>query len=607
MDFKLLIVVLLFLIAACAVVPLAQRFRLGSVLGYLLAGIAIAPVAKMLLGRTDGVMSFAEYGVIMMMFLIGMELEPAILWRLRRSIVGLGGLQVTVTSLALMGVGIVLGHGWQASLAVGMALAMSSTALVLQMLSERNLTHSLVGETSFAVLLFQDMAVIPVLIIIPLLATTGVEVDLAQHSLIKSWPTWSQPLAVVAVIAAVIAAGRLLSRHVFIIIARTNLREVFTATSLAVVIGVTVLMELVGMSPALGAFIAGVVLANSEYRRTIETDIEPFKGLLLGLFFMSVGMGMDFNVLAAHPLTMVGAVLGLIVVKGLILYMLANRFGVTGAQGLGLAVGLAQGGEFAFVLLQLIGGLHIIDADTQKFLVFLVALSIAVTPPLTTLYGRFVVPRFMSQLPERDYDTIDEHNPVIIAGFGRVGQIVGRFLSGQGVAVTILEKNPDQVELVRKFGSKSYFGDATRLDLLRSAGAATARMLVVAVDDADAAIEIVRLSKQHFPGLKVFARARNRRHAYDLHKAGVDYYHRETLDSSLALAREAMVALGRDRKDVEDKAARFLAHDIRTLKASFAFFENEPEMINFSRLSREELEGILREDRQDGEVETRRP
>jgi CPA2 family monovalent cation:H+ antiporter-2/glutathione-regulated potassium-efflux system ancillary protein KefC len=311
---------------------------------------------------------------------------------------------------------------------------------------------------------------------------------------------------------------------------------------------------------------------------------------------------MDFTVLFAHPLGMVGAVVGLIAVKGLILYLLASRFGVTGAQGLGLAVALAQGGEFAFVLLQLIGGLRIIDADTQKFLVFLVALSIAATPPLTTLYARFVLPRFMSQLPERDYDAIDEQNPVIIAGFGRVGQIVGRFLSGQGVAVTILEKNPDQVELVRKFGQKSYFGDATRLDLLHSAGAATARMLVVAVDDADAAVEIVRLSKLHFPKLKVFARARNRRHAYDLHKAGVDYYHRETLDSSLAIAREAMVALGRDRKEVEDKAQRFLAHDIRTLKASFAFFENEPEMINFSKLSREELEGILREDRQDGEA-----
>ena len=600
MDIKLLVIVLLFLVAGCLVVPLAQRFRLGSVLGYLIAGIAIGPIVRALIGDTGGVMHFAEFGVIMMMFLIGMELEPAILWRLRRSIVGLGGLQVTVTSLMLMLVGIGLGHTWQASLAVGMALAMSSTALVLQMLSERNLTHSLVGETSFAVLLFQDMSVIPILIIIPLLATLPATGAVETHSLISSWPAWLQPIAVVAVISAVILAGRYLSRYVFLIIARSKLREVFTATSLAIVIGVTVLMELVGVSPALGAFIAGVVLANSEYRRTIETDIEPFKGLLLGLFFISVGMGMDFTVLLAHPVAMIAGVLGLMLIKGAILYLLAGRFNVTGAQGLGLAVGLAQGGEFAFVLLQLIGGLSIIDAETQKFLVLMVALSIALTPITVAIYGKYVLPRFMSQLPQRDYDTIDEHNPVIIAGFGRFGQIVGRFLLSQGVKVTVLEKNPDQVEAVSRFGFKAYFGDATRMDLLRSAGIEEARMVIVAIDDADAAVDIVRQVKQHYPKLLVFARARNRRHAYDLHKAGVDNYHREMLDASLALARDAMVALGRDPADIDAKAARFLAHDIETLRKSFAFFENEPEMISFSKLSREELERILSDDRQEG-------
>ncbi len=599
MDLKLLVIVLLFLVAGCLVVPLAQRFRLGSVLGYLIAGIAIGPIVRAMMGHTEGVMSFAEFGVIMMMFLIGMELEPAILWRLRKSILGLGGLQVVVTSLLLTVVGVGLGYSWQASLAVGMALAMSSTALVLQMLSERNLTHSLVGETSFAVLLFQDMSVIPILIIIPLLATGHAGGAIESHSLIASWPGWLQPIAVIAVISAVILAGRYLSRYVFLIVARANLREVFTATSLAIVIGVTVLMELVGVSPALGAFIAGVVLANSEYRRTIETDIEPFKGLLLGLFFISVGMGMDFTVLLAHPAAMVAGVLGLMLIKGAILYLLAGRFNVTGAQGLGLAVGLAQGGEFAFVLLQLIGGLSIIDAETQKFLVLLVALSIALTPITVALYGKFILPRFMSQVPQRDFDAIDEHNPVIIAGFGRFGQIVGRFLLSQGVKVTVLEKNPDQVEAVGRFGFKAYFGDATRMDLLRSAGIEEARMVVVAIDDADAAVDIVRQVKQHYPKLLVFARARNRRHAYDLHKAGVDNYHREMLDASLALARDAMVALGRSPADMDAKAARFLAHDIETLRKSFAFFENEPEMISFSKLSREELERILSDDRQD--------
>ena len=604
MDIHLLLNVFVFLMAGCVVVPLAQRFKLGSVLGYLIAGIIIGPFALGLIGEAEKVMHFAEFGVVMMMFLIGMELEPAILWRLRKQIVGLGGLQVTLTALALMATGLLLGHSWQASLAVGMALALSSTALVMQMLREKNLTHSVVGETSFAILLFQDIAVIPILIIIPLLASSlniGVLPLNGEHttSLIAHWPAWLQPIAVVAVIAAVILSGKYLSRYVFGTIARANLREVFTAASLALVIGVTILMELVGVSPALGAFIAGVVLANSEYRRTIETDIEPFKGLLLGLFFISVGMGMDFTVLMAHPVGLIAAVVCVMVIKGLLLFGLGRVFRLDTAPGLGLAFGLSQGGEFAFVLLQLIGGLRIIDPDIQKFLVLLVALSIALTPILIFLYGRYIQPMFMSQLPARDYDEIDEHNGVIIAGFGRFGQIVGRFMVSQGVQVTVLEKSPEQVELLRKFGSKAYFGDATRLDLLRSAGAEEARMLVVAVDDADSAVEIVKLSKEHFPKLKIFARARNRRHAFDLDRAGADYYHRELLDSSLTMARDAMVALGYPKADIERKAKKFRSHDIETLKRSFEFFESEPEMINFAKLSREELEGILREDQQE--------
>lgn len=603
MDIHLLLNVFVFLLAGCVVVPLAQRFRLGSVLGYLIAGIIIGPFALGLIGEAEKVMHFAEFGVIMMMFLIGMELEPAILWRLRKQIVGLGGLQVVVTALALMVTGVLLGHSWQASLAVGMALSLSSTALVMQMLREKNLTHTQVGETSFAILLFQDIAVIPILIIIPLLASIlhlSVLPSAGEHttSLIAHWPAWLQPVAVVAVIAGVIFSGKYLSRYIFGAIARANLREVFTAASLALVIGVTILMELVGVSPALGAFIAGVVLANSEYRRTIETDIEPFKGLLLGLFFISVGMGMDFTVLMAHPVGLIAAVICVMVVKGLLLFGLGRLFRLDTAPALGLAFGLCQGGEFAFVLLQMIGGLKLIDPEIQKFLVLLVALSIALTPILVAIYGRFIQPMFMSTLPAH-YDEIDEHNGVIIAGFGRFGQIVGRFMVSQGVEITVLEKSPEQVELLRKFGSKAYFGDATRLDLLRSAGAEEARLLVVAVDDADSAVEIVKLARQNFPHLKVFARARNRRHAFDLDRAGADYYHRELLDSSLTMARDAMIALGYPKADIERRAKKFRNHDIETLRRSFAFFESEPDMINFARLSREELEGILREDQQD--------
>ena len=603
MDIHLLLNVFVFLLAGCVVVPLAQRFRLGSVLGYLIAGIIIGPFVLGLIGEAEKVMHFAEFGVIMMMFLIGMELEPAILWRLRKQIVGLGGLQVALTALALMVTGVLLGHSWQASLAVGMALALSSTALVMQMLREKNLTHTQVGETSFAILLFQDIAVIPILIIIPLLASSlhlSVLPAAGEHttSLIAHWPAWLQPVAVVAVIAGVIFSGKYLSRYIFGAIARANLREVFTAASLALVIGVTILMELVGVSPALGAFIAGVVLANSEYRRTIETDIEPFKGLLLGLFFISVGMGMDFTVLMAHPVGLIAAVICVMVVKGLLLFGLGRLFRLDTAPALGLAFGLCQGGEFAFVLLQMIGGLKLIDPEIQKFLVLLVALSIALTPILVAIYGRFIQPMFMSTLPAH-YDEIDEHNGVIIAGFGRFGQIVGRFMVSQGVEITVLEKSPEQVELLRKFGSKAYFGDATRLDLLRSAGAEEARLLVVAVDDADSAVEIVKLARQNFPHLKVFARARNRRHAFDLDRAGADYYHRELLDSSLTMARDAMIALGYPKADIERRAKKFRNHDIETLRRSFAFFGSEPDMINFARLSREELEGILREDQQD--------
>lgn len=601
MDIHLLINVFVFLVAGCLVVPVAQRFKLGSVLGYLIAGIIIGPFLLGLIGQAEKVMKFAEFGVIMMMFLIGMELEPAILWRLRRQIVGLGGLQVTLTALALMVTGILLGHGWQASLAVGMALALSSTALVMQMLREKNLTHSVVGETSFSILLFQDIAVIPILIIIPLLATAAPDgVGVHDVSLIAKWPVWLKPIAVITVIAAVILSGRYLSRYVFQIIAKANLREVFTAASLALVIGVTVLMEMVGVSPALGAFIAGVVLANSEYRRTIETDIEPFKGLLLGLFFISVGMGMDFTVLWAHPLGLIAAVLCVMLIKGVILYALGTRFRLDTAPAIGLAIGLSQGGEFAFVLLQLIGGLKIVDPEVQKFLVLLVALSIALTPVLTAGYSKFILPKFMSLLPERNYDEINAHNPVIIAGFGRFGQIIGRFMMSQGVRVTVLEKSPDQVEAVAKFGFKPYFGDATRLDLLRSAGIEEARMLVVAVDDADAAVDIVKQAKANYPKLKVFARARNRRHAFDLDRAGADYYHREMLDSSLTMAHDAMIALGYPKADMDRKAKKFRAHDIATLRTSFEFFESEPDMINFAKLSREELERILKEDKQDG-------
>lgn len=600
MDTSLLFNIFIFLAAACLVVPVASRFRLGSVLGYLAAGILIGPFGLGLIEDSGRIMHFAEFGVVMMLFVIGLELEPAVLWRLRKAILGLGGLQMTLSSAAFTSIGILLGYSWQTSLVTGMALSLSSTALVLQILHEKNLTHTAVGETAFSVLLFQDIAVIPILIALPLLAAPQENASGLHTSMVSHLPGWMQAIAVAVAIAVVITAGRYFSPHLFRMVARTHLREVFTALSLALVVGVTLLMQLVGISPALGAFIAGLVLANSEYRRTLEADIEPFKGMLLGLFFISVGMGMDFGLLAASPLSLLATVAGLMAVKALILFVLGKGFGLTPRYNYGFAIALSQGGEFAFVLFQVAHGLELLPEAQAKFLTLAVALSIAATPLLVALYSRYGVPRFMSMLPQRDYDTITEQNPVIIAGFGRFGQVIGRFLTGQGIKVTVLEKDPDQIELVRKFGWKGYFGDASRLDLLHSAGAASAKLMVVAVDDVETNLEIVALVKEQFPNLVIYARARNRRHAYELHKLGVTYFKRETFDSALDMAQNIMVALGRQSVDMDAKARRFRQHDEQTLVESFPFFENEPEMVNFSKTRREELERILQNDTQEG-------
>ncbi len=595
MEQGALLNIFVFLVAACAVVPLAGKFRLGSVLGYLVAGIAIGPFGIGLIHNPERIMHFAEFGVVMMLFLIGLELEPPTLWKLRKLIVGLGGVQVLATTATFCALGMMLGFEWQVALSGGMALSLSSTALVLQMLEEKGLMNTSAGESSFAVLLFQDIAVIPVLILLPLMA--GSTVAEGPGNLLSGMPGWLHALVVAGIIALIVLGGRTVSRHLFRFIAKTNLREIFTATSLALVIGITLLMQAVGVSPALGAFVAGVVLANSEYRRTLETDIQPFKGLLLGLFFISVGMGMDFGLLAAQPVSLLSAVLVLVAVKAILLFAAGRWFGLRGAQNTLFALALAQGGEFAFVLFQYTLGLAILSAPQAAFLTLTVALSMAVTPFLMIFNDRFIVPRFMSALPPRDYDAIDGRgSTVIIAGYGRFGQIIGRFLSGQGVRVTVLEKDPDQIELLRKFTGGAFFGDASRLDLLANAGAAGARLLVVAVDDADKCLEIVKLARQHFPKLHILARARNRRHAYELDRAGVDYFRRETFDSALAMAQEAMVRLGADKRDMRIKAQRFLRHDEKTLRASFAFFEREPELIDFARQASGELERILQAD-----------
>ncbi|WP_392536914.1 monovalent cation:proton antiporter-2 (CPA2) family protein [Legionella sp. 227] len=594
MNGHLMLNIFIFLAAASIMVPIASRFKLGSVLGYLIVGILIGPFGLKLIGNSQQIMNFGEFGVIMMLFLIGLELEPAMLWKLRKLIIGLGNLQVLLTTCVLIAVGLMLGLNWKATVTVSMALSLSSTALVLQMLQEKNLLKTAEGETSFAVLLFQDIAVIPILIIIPLLAQhESIQINPHEVSFMMHLPRGLHAILVAAIIGAVILVGHYLSRHLFLIIAKTNLREVFTAFSLALVVGVTLLMESIGVSPALGAFIAGVVLANSQYKHAVDADIQPFKGLLLGLFFISVGMGMNFSLFSQKTMMIVGAVFTLIIIKAIILYFLGNLFDLTKLQSMGFAFALSQGSEFAFVLFEYAGSTKVISQEIEAFFTLVVALSMLATPFLMLLYHRFVIPKFMSVIPEREYDSFNEQNGIILAGYGRFGQIIGRLLNGENITITVLEKNPEQIELLRKFGYIGYFGDASRLDMLKSAGAEHAKLLIVAVGNVDANLKIVRLAKQHFPHLKIFARARNRRHAYELHRLGVNYFIRELFDSSLSMTKEVMKFLGYSHEDIQKKASAFRKHDETSLIQSFDFFEKESDLINFSRQAKGELERIL--------------
>jgi glutathione-regulated potassium-efflux system ancillary protein KefC len=595
-DNSYLLPVFIFLASASIMVPIASRFKLGSVLGYLIVGILIGPFGLKLIGNAQQIMHFAEFGVIMMLFLIGLELDPSTLWKLRKLIVGLGCLQVTITASVFIGIGLMLGYERNTTIVVSMALALSSTALVLQMLQEKKLLKTAEGEASFAVLLFQDIAVIPILIIIPLLELQGsIQLNVPNESdFIIQLPKWGHALLVTGVIGSIILIGHYLSRYLFFIIAKTNLREVFTAFSLALIVGTTLLMQSINISPALGAFISGVVLANSQYKHAIEADIQPFKGLLLGLFFISVGMGMNFSLFSQQASMILVAVAALIAIKAMILMALGRFFNLTLFQALGFAFGLAQGSEFAFVLFQYATKTKVLNETTTSFFTLVVALSMLVTPFLIVFYHRFILPQFMSLLVPKEYDAINERNQIILAGYGRFGQIIGRLLNGERIKITVLENNAEQIELIRKFGYVGYFGDASRLDVLKSAGAEHAKLIVVTVGNPEVNLRIVELIKQEFPHLHIYARARNRRHAYELHKLGVDYFVREVFDSSLTMTKKIMSFLGYKNEDIENKTQAFKKHDEATLIQSFEFFERENDLINFSRQAKGELERILR-------------
>ncbi len=600
---SLLIQALVYLVAGVISAPVAQRLKLGSVLGYLIAGAVIGPLAHSfgmsLVGEQADVLRFAEFGVVILLFLIGLEVRPALLWSMRGTIFGLGGAQVVATALAIAGASMLVGLDWRTALAVGLVLAMSSTAIVLQTLEEKGLRQGPVGRAAFGVLLLQDLSVIPMFALLPLLAHGGGRSAAASaahsQSLVSGLPAWAQALAVLAAVGTVVIAGRYLTRPLFRFIAASRLREIFTATALLLVVGVAALMQTVGLSPALGAFLAGVVLAESEFRRELETDIEPFRGLLLGLFFITVGAGLNFGLIASHPLQLIGVVVGLVLLKFVVMFAVALAFRASVRGAAAVATALAQGGEFAFVLLTFTVGAGVIGAELAAMLTAAVVVSMALTPLSISLFER-VADRLNAALPKvKIDDPTFEEGPVevIIAGYGRFGQVVARVLIANGFASVVLDADIEQVDLVRRFGRQANYGDATRLDLLRSAGAETARLLVIAIDDREKAVELAEKARQAFPNLKILARAWDRRHAYDLLAHGADEVERETFEGALAMGRRGLQALGFRAHRAVRAADLFRKHDRRMFEKLKPVAGEEENYILASRDAAQTMDRLL--------------
>ncbi|MDG3039773.1 cation:proton antiporter domain-containing protein [Roseicyclus marinus] len=587
---EFLLLAFLFLVGGVVAVPIATRLGLGSVLGYLLAGIALSPLLALLHVDVIAIQHFAEFGVVMMLFLVGLELQPQTLWAMRARLLGLGGLQVVLTTALLAAGMLALGQDWRIGVAVGLILSLSSTAIVLQTLSEKGLMRSDGGQASFSVLLFQDIAVIPMLALIPLLALP----DLAGHgagghggdaahgsslSLVEGLAGWQVALVTVTAIGLVIAGGMFLTRPAFRFIAAARLREIFVATALLFVIGIALLMTLVGLSPALGTFLAGVVLANSEYRHELESDIDPFRGLLLGLFFMTVGASIDFGLLAAETLPILGLALAVMAIKGGVLLLLARIFRLRGGDAWLLGLGLAQAGEFGFVLIAFAIGAAVLPPDIAPRLTLVVTLSMLLTPALFIAYDRLIRPRFDREEP-READA-PEPGHVIIAGHGRFGGIVNRMLLAAGHETTVLDHSAAQLDLLRAFGVRAFYGDATRADLLEAAGIAEARLLVVAIDDPAQATALVRRIRHEHPRVHIVARARDRRHVYELYAAGAHDIIRETFDSSVRAGRSAYEALGMHPFEAERLARAFTTDDRRALAELAPLFDPDlPEQQN---------------------------
>ena len=580
---SLLSLAAVFLGAAVIAVPLSRRLGLGSVLGYLVAGSAIGPWGLHLVEDVEGILHFAELGVVLLLFVIGLELQPKRLWTMRRPVFLLGGVQVAGTALVISLIALSFGVPWQTALVAGLGLSLSSTAFALQLLAEKGqlVTHH--GRTAFAILLFQDLVAIPIVALLPLLGMSGDTVGGAADVVLPI-------IKVAAIVAAVIGFGRLALRHVLRLVARSGIREVFTASALLAVIGTSLIMEAAGLSMALGAFVAGVLLADSEFRHALEADIEPFKGLLLGLFFMAVGMSVNFGLLLTQPGLVLALVAGLTALKFAILYGLGALSGHSRRSSFGLAIFLSQGGEFAFVIFTIAVGGNVMAKELADLLVLVVSFSMAITPVLLLVAARLQ----SGQSPEssgRPFDVkIEEESRVIIAGFGRYGQIVGRILRARRIPYTALEISSQQVDFVAKYGSKIYYGDASRIDLLRAAHADKAALFVLAIDDVEASIRTARMVKENFPHLRILARARNRQHAYQLMDIGVSLIWRETLMSSLDTARSVLAHLGLSATEAERTVQTFKQRDEEGLRDQHKIYRDDDRMAAAAKQWAKELE-----------------
>jgi glutathione-regulated potassium-efflux system ancillary protein KefC len=587
---------LIYLAAAVVAVPLSKALGLGSIIGYLAAGMAIGPWGLGLVTDVQGILHFAEFGVVLMLFLVGLELEPERLWSMRRPIFGWGSVQVLICTAALLIAALVAftwtsgtNLSWKVLLVASLGLALSSTAIALQVLGERNQLATPSGQSAFAVLLFQDVAAIPILALLPLLAAQGAD---------NATNAWLEAAKAIGAIVAIIVGGRLLMRPLFRWIARSKTPEIFTAAALLLVVGIAALMQFVGLSMALGAFLAGVLLAESEYRRELETDIEPFKGLLLGLFFIAVGMSIDFGVLLQSPWLIAGIVIAFMVLKAAVIYTMARAMKLAYQERPIFTLMLAQGGEFAFVVFQQAQGLKIFTPEVSSQLIGAVALSMLLSPLILVAIDKLLLPRYANcGTTKMDEISEQQSSPIIVAGIGRYGQIILRILAANGYKATVLDHDAEQVEGLMRFGYRAFYGDATRLDLLRTAGAATAKVLIVAIDNVDQSLDIVDICKEHFPQLQLVVRARNVQHFYQLRAKGVTLIQRETFESSLLSAQEVLMALGHNEDAAQLAAQRFRNHNLAQIEAMWPHHQDEERLISMARAGRQQLDELMAQER----------